>query len=217
MTERAIGDLRNAHEGHDIYIVASGPTAGFIDPAFFDNKIAIGVNEVWHTFRNLDYLVRKEARNSQAAYASGVPMIVSRHNCGNTSYALNRFEGERDYYVFDHLDNGLQDIDLSIISLTGDLIVVSYSTITSAIHIAAVMGAANIILVGADCGTLDGKVNITGYPPSILGDEFYRTFITQIEPQTAAVRDRIKEVYGCNLYSLNPFLNLGLEGHKYER
>jgi hypothetical protein len=27
----------------------------------------------------------------------------------------------------------------------------------------------------------------------------------------------LKEVYGCNVYSLNPFLNFGLEGHEYER
>jgi carbonic anhydrase len=98
-----------------------------------------------------------------------------------------------------------------------DRIVVSYSTITSAIHIAAYMGAANIIIVGHDCGTLDGEVNFPGYGEAIGGSDFYRQFITEIEPQTLTLREKIKEVYGCNLYSLNPFINFGLEGHEYHR
>ena len=98
-----------------------------------------------------------------------------------------------------------------------DMIVVSYSTITSAIHIAAYMGATNIIIVGHDCGTLDGNVNIAGYDESPHGAQFYRDFFTRIEPQTIALRAKLKEIYGCNVYSLNPFINFGLEGHKYER
>ena len=30
------------------------------------------------------------------------------------------------------------------------------------------------------------------------------------------VRDRVKEVYGCNIHSLNPFINFKLEGNEYE-
>ena len=100
-----------------------------------------------------------------------------------------------------------------------DKIVVSFSTITSAIHLAAYMGAANVILVGHDCGTIDGKQNFAEYPEPIhaQGRKFYKSFLNKIEPQTQAIRQRIKEVYGCNIYSLNPWLNFGLEGHIYER
>jgi len=212
---RPIGELKNIHEGHDIYVVASGASAGFIDPTFFNNKIAIGVNEVYKNFYNLDYVVRKDAVHLQAAIAAaynfGFKLITSAHNCGTLKYAKN--EGAD--YVFEHLDNNLEKIDLSVVGT--DKIVVSYSTITSAIHIAAYMGAANIILIGHDCGTLDGKANITGYAESPRGAQFYREFLAVIEPQTIALRDRLKEVYGCNIYSLNPFLNFGLEGHEYAR
>ena len=61
------------------------------------------------------------------------------------------------------------------------------------------------------------KTNIAGYAESIAGARFYREFLTVIEPQTLALRAKLKEVYGCNLYSLNPFVNFGLEGHEYER
>lgn len=212
---KPIGELKNIHEGHDIYVVASGASAGFIDQSFFDNKIAVGVNEVWKRFRNLDYVVRKESRRMDEAISAsrqfGFKTIVSAHNCGALKYAKN---GGADY-VFEHLDNALEQIDLSVVGT--DMIVVSYSTITSAIHVAAYMGAANIILVGHDCGTLDGNTNIAGYAEAIAGAQFYRKFLTVIEPQTLALRAKLKEVYGCNLYSLNPFVNFGLEGHEYER
>jgi hypothetical protein len=80
------------------------------------------------------------------------------------------------------------------------------------------MGAANIILVGHDCGSIDGKVNFDGYPDNLMKSEsFYRDFLSRIERQTLMVRDRLVEVYGCRVCSLNPWVNLGLEDHKYER
>jgi hypothetical protein len=216
VVERSIVDLKGRYIDYDLYILASGPSAEYIDPDFFNNKIVIGVNEVWIRFSNLDYLVRKETARSQGAYESGIPLIVSRYNCGTLTGTRSGFEGgDRPYYVFEHNNNGLKEIDLSVVGT--DKIVVSYSTITSAIHIAAYMGAANVIVIGHDCGTLDGKLRMGALPEAIAGDRFYRSFITEIEPQTLALRERLKEVYNCNVYSLNPFINFGLEGHKYER
>jgi len=210
-----ISELKGIHKGYDIYVVASGASAGYIDESYFDNKYTIGVNRVWQRFHNLDYVVMKESTIGNAmisaSRAMGFEVIVSRHNCGILKYKKNAV-GD---YVFDHLDNKLRDIDLSVIGT--DTIVVSYSTITSAIHIAAYMGASNVILIGHDCGTLDGLMNYPGYEEAPGGKAFYRNYITEIEPQTVALRERIKEVYNCNVYSLNPFINFGLEGHKYER
>jgi hypothetical protein len=210
-----ITELKNIHEGYDIYIVAAGASAGYIDPSFFDNKITIGVNQVYKRFPNVDYIVRKEAvwndAALEAAKAFGFKLITSRHSCGTLSYQKN--EGAD--YIFEHPDNKLKDIDLSVVGT--DKIVVSYSTITSAIHIAAYMGAANIIIIWHDCGLLDGATNFPGYNAPIAGMSFYRNFLTEIEPQTLALRERLKEVYGVNVYSLNPFINFGLEGHEYYR
>jgi len=210
-----ITELKNIHEGYDIYIVAAGASAGYIDPSFFDNKITIGVNQVYKRFPNVDYVVRKEAvwndAALEAAKSFGFKLITSKHSCGTLSYPKN--EGAD--YIFEHPDNKLKAIDLSVVGT--DKIVVSYSTITSAIHIAAYMGAANIIIVGHDCGLLDGATNFPGYNAPIASMSFYRNFLTEIEPQTLALRDRLKEVHGCNVYSLNPFINFGLEGHEYYR
>ena len=208
--------LKNKHltfpSGTDIWIIASGPSAGFIDPSFFDGKITIGVNRVWDHFVT-DYLVVKESVVLQAAINSGSKVIASRHNCGVVRYQESRAKGP--FYWFDHGDNGIEQVDLDVIGT--DKIVVSYSTITSAMHLAAYMGAKNIILVGHDCGTIDGKLNLDGYPENLnKSEQFYREFLSKIEPQSLAVRARLRQVYGCNIYSLNPFLNLGMEDHCYE-
>lgn len=215
MCERSIRELKGIFTGQDIYVVGSGPTAGYIDAKFFDNKLAIGVNEVYQRFPNLDYLVRKDTAGAEEARASGIPLIVSRYHGGNIQGERNELAGPQDYYVFEHGDNGKTEVDLAVIGTRK--IVVSYSTITSAMHIAAYMGAANIILVGADCGRVDGEMHMDGYHRCTGGESFYRKFLKVIEPQTAAVRERLAEVYGCRVYSLNPWLNIGLEGHRYER
>lgn len=213
---KPISELKDIHKGYDLYVVASGASAGYIEQSFFNNKIAIGVNQVWKRFTNVDYIVRKEKQgmsNAQAASKSlGFKLIASQYDCGTYAFTQNTVGN----YFFQHMDNnGLKEINLDVVGT--NWIVVSYSTITSAIHIAAYMGAANIILVGHDCGLLDGEINFPGYGEAIAGETFYREFITQIEPQTVALRERLKEVCGVNIYSLNPFVNFGLEGHEYSR
>lgn len=205
-----IYELEGKYLGDDIWIVAAGPSMDHVSPRFFQNKVSIGVNQVYLRFET-DYLVRKESEGFKAARETGIPLIVSRFASGSFQRGLNSTAD----YVFDHLDNGLEQVDLSVISETSRKIVVSYSTITSAIHIAAVMGAANIILCGHDCGTLDGKSRMEGYPEALMGDPRYRQWLGEILPQTLAVRERIRQVYGCNIYSLSPFIGLGLEGHKF--
>lgn len=204
-----IYELKDKHLGDDIWIIAAGPTMDYVDQSFFDNKISIGVNQVYRKYHP-DYLLRKEADGFVDAISIGTPLIMSRYNCGSYRCGLNPKAAD---YVFDHEDNEHTEVNLEVISLDSKKIVVSYSTITSAIHVAAVMGAANIILCGHDCGMLDGKSRFDGYPEAIMGDKRYRSWLSEILPQTLAVRDRIKEVFGCNIFSLNPFVGLNLEGH----
>jgi hypothetical protein len=92
---------------------------------------------------------------------------------------------------------------------------VSWSSITSAMHFAAYLGAKNIILVGHDCGEIDGQswVKDYGYEtgnPSEMAEAKQRNYA--FENQSIAVKQRLKELYKCNIYSLNPFINYNLEG-----
>ena len=90
--------------------------------------------------------------------------------------------------------------------------------LVSAMHVAAYMGARNILLCGHDCGSLDGELTFTGYYDAPLKDTMtYWRLLNRFGEQTMAVRDKLQEVYGCRVYSLNPFVNFALEGHVYRR
>ena len=223
-TARPFTELRDRHAGQDVWVLASGPSMSWVDPSFFEGKVTVGVNDVWRKYETT-YLIRKEHDGAQAAIDTGSPLVVSRLHCGNQPPQL---ETTGVWYEYDHELNRVEaDPDLRPIG-TPDKLVVSWSTITSAIHFAAYLGAANIIVCGHDCGFIDGIQNYTGYRREPVDEAaaraleewargFHPQFLSGLERQTMLVRDRVREVYGCNVHGLNPFVTLALEGHVYER
>lgn len=219
---KSITNLKNINYGDDVYIIGSGPSLDHINPNFFDNKITIGVNQVYKKVK-CDYIVRKEASHITQSIESGATVICSLWDSGDITKGKRKkntdFHPNLDFYVFEHLENRHKSIDYSILGT--DKIIVSYSTITSAIHIAAYMGAKNIILIGHDCGTLNDKHVISGYYDSISETPWknwneYVKWLSEIEAQTIEVKDRLSKHYGCNILSLNPFINYNLEGNKFK-
>ena len=99
-------------------------------------------------------------------------------------------------------------------------LMVSYSTITSAIHLAYYMGAKNIILVGHDCCSIKNENNFEGYHDQkslavVWGNNIqqakssYKNWVSQLAQTTEAIQKILKEQYHVNLISLNPFVSLG--------
>ncbi len=76
------------------------------------------------------------------------------------------------------------------------------------------MGATSILLCGHDCGSLDLQLTFDNYYDEPISETLacWRT-MHRFEAECLAMRQRLKEVYGCRVSSLNPFLNFGLEGH----
>jgi len=222
---KSISLLKDKHLNEDIYVIASGASMDYIDPTFFEGKITIGLNQVYKKYK-CTYLVRKEVKYIQPSLKTGSIVIVSEFDSGNLNsgdHKLNTNKIEHpNLYYFEHLDNLHDRVDTSIISEDSDKMVVSFSTITSAMHIAAYLGAVNIILCGHDAGVLDGKLNFENYSDGIQDTPWqnwgqYRQWLKVIESQTLQVKAALEDVYGLNVVSLNPFINFGLEGHKYER
>jgi len=225
---KPISFLKDAEKGKDIYVVAAGASCDHIDPSFFNGKCVVGVNRVFARFR-CDYVVYKEyagANNEKQLLETECVPVISRWHSGNICQGMRRknvdnFKHPR-YHFFNHRENQREIMDLSVIDRDSEELVVSYSTITSAIHFAAYLGARNIIIVGHDCGMLDGKAVFSGYYDSYRispwkNQDEYRKWLNIIETQTIAVRDSVEASYDCSVVSLNPFINFGLEGHVYER
>ena len=121
----------------------------------------------------------------------------------------------------------------------GDQLITSDSTITTGIHLAAYLGARSIILCGHDQGLLDDEANFKGYHDReslgmvwnrqvkttrgiLSGQAAYNAWLgggidsINITRDTLILRDLLQERYpGLLIYSLSPFIGLGLEGHKF--
>lgn len=221
--------FKEKHGGQDIYILASGPSFDFVDPAFLADKITIGINEIYKRFPPT-YLIRKDPDLLRASLQANptTTHFISRGQFGgaNTKNA-DTIRSTADLsgfpiVLFAHNQN-THKLPASL-PPDGQL-VTSYSTIVSAIHLAAYMGAKTILLIGHDCGTLDKKVNCDGYytPQNYQiswkngGETAYRAWVPTIETDTIALKALIKERYGCSIHSINPFINFGLEGHIYSK
>lgn len=216
--------FRDRHAGEDAWVIGSGATLDYLDPAFFEGRLTIGINEVALRWTPTTYIVTKYHDVAERA-ARALPdrrVVVSRHLHGN------RDEREAtglpgNVTIFDHRNNEGDGFDAAADWPTDpDALVVSWSTITTAMHFAAHLGAANIILVGHDCGTLGGRVHVRGYPePANTGawlpypDE--ASWLVRIERDSMAVREQLQRRYGVRVYSLSPFLNYARDGVSYER
>jgi len=220
--ERTIIPFKNLYKGQDIYVIGSGKSLDFISNDFFNNKITIGIN---HTYKKLNttFLLRKDNKILDQVLTNNIDTvhIISKGNCGSSENTLMKDfiikSNYKNVFYFDHLHNKHTEINWP----NEDQLIVSWSTITSGMHFAAYLGAENIILVGHDCGQLDGKSNIDNYHNSKTiaqpSQNSYDDWLKKIEDQTIKVKKYLNEKYKCNIYSLNPFINFGLEGHLYTK
>jgi hypothetical protein len=215
-----ISALKNAHKNEDIYVLGSGATLNFINPIFFKNKITICVNEVGQEYLPKTKYVLTKHHPEAIKHAEKMPrtkVIVSFGDCGN-QYAKT-LPDLPNLYGFYHKQNMCEHarVDRDWPDQEAGLYV-SWSSITSAMHFAAYLGAKNIILVGHDCGELDGQTWVKNYGyefgnQSDMAEAKQRNYAFEV--QSIAVKQKLKNLYECDIYSLNPFINYNLEGISY--
>jgi hypothetical protein len=231
--KKSMSYYKNLHKNEDIYVIASGKSLDFIDPSFFEGKITIGINQVFKRIK-CKYLVRKEVALLTNIVENNKDSVffISRGDCGgsnNKNEMIVKKNNYKNVVIFPHKRNMSHlrvNQVFNNINLDANELLVSYSTITTGIHLAAFMGAKNIILVGHDCGKINGELNFTGYHTDATyriawrdGAKGYERWITSgaIEQDTIQLKQILKRIYGCNVLSLNPFINFGLEGNNYVR
>jgi hypothetical protein len=201
-----ISFLKDAHRGRNIYVVGGGKSLDYYPKDFFKNKIVLAVNQASRIVP-ATYIVRKEFSGS-----GDIPVIASKHVAGCIDGGLNQAD-----YIFEHRHNTCSTIDVQGCHPLGNKIIVSWSTITSAIHLAAFMGASTIFMAGHDCASLDGEQTAKGYYDGVArftAPQDYDNWLAAIPPQTAFVRDYIMESYQVPLITLSPFIGLKHEGHE---
>ncbi len=219
MSARPVSELKGVETGEDVWVVGAAASMGHYDPEFFRDRVVVCVNWTFLDFP-CSYIVGKELPvEALNASRDGVKFVVSEHSHGTHRKDKTNYDTDKDYWIFQHKDNRQTKVDWSVIGT--DKLVVSRSTITSAVHLSAYMGAKSIFLCGVDGGMLDGKMGYDGYNKGSNdnGDKrqkWYRTFVRQSEPQLIEIKKRLQSQYGCTIVGVSPFANFGLEGHKFQ-
>ena len=210
-----IKELKDRHCGEDIWIIASGSSLNYIDPSFFENKVTVAVNRAC-CFFECDYVVTKDKRGFEhirnGTLNKDIKIVISRSDCGNPSACYHNID-QIDHslvYFYDHGRN-FRPPQIEVIDKNSDSLITSWSTITTSIHFAAYLGAKNIIICGHDCGKIDGNVSISGYSDIIEhvqgSEKEYYKWLIDLESDTDLVCSKVKDQYGCNIHSLNPFIH----------
>jgi hypothetical protein len=214
--------LKDRHLGEDIYVLGSGASMDFIDQKFYDHKTMVATNLVGHLLGIISPWVYTHSHYHVNALevATAHPESIVVAPLGDRGFSGMPETRLPNVIYYEHVPTVPQfDVDAAWHD-TG--LIVGSSGIHGSMHLAAYMGAANIILVGADCGLIDGRSNHGKYV-----DEYGRTssgdlltsdalmWLGRWDRHLREVKRKIQEVYGCGVYSLNPFVNFNLEGHSF--
>lgn len=205
-------DLRNRHREADIYVIGSGKTVDFFDPMFFQNRITIGVNQGWaNHLHKVDYMVTKYHQNALEwrNNARAGQVVVTRGDKGHHKRWIN---DDENLVVVDHNDNTVKGWTADQWPTSFDALVATYSSITTATHLAAYLGASNIFMVGADCGDLDGHRTMEGHDPRSTTLDTFKFF----EKQNRIVKNELEKRYRCRVMTLLPFATPNMDGHKFQ-
>ena len=204
-------DYQGVHEGETIYVFGSGATLNYLAPSFFDDKICVATNFCGSVFGLGRYYVFSHYHAdsvSEAQHNETVAVFTPLREHGTDSEFLGFMPKivtfptttGRPGTSFNPSGKDWPTLDNSL--------VIGSSSIHGAMHLAAYLGAKFIVLVGADCGFLGGLDRVDGYVP---GDSHWVLY----EQHLRDMKQRLWDVYGCQVYSLNPFVNYSLEGTQY--
>jgi hypothetical protein len=161
-------DFENSRKGETAWVLASGASIGHVPRWFFSDKLVVAVNFVGLRL-NLDtyYTVTHYWSDADeiAAARPDLPVIAPMTDQGGPA-AIPEPPDLPNVYLFNTGQQAYSQFDCAEMwPKKPHTLVVGPTSLHMTMHFAAYLGARHIILVGADCGTLDGASNFDGYTP----------------------------------------------------
>ena len=203
-------DLASAHYGETIWVLGSGPSLNFLAPQFFDDKTTVSTNLSAHTLGFVpDYVF-----SHYHQWAREMPAVMEKVTLKRDTSSQREWVGDvPDDVVLveqdDYTPPGSSWNPLTTHPPKPYSLAYGSSSLHGSMHLAAWLGAKHIVVVGADCGTLDGEHRVAGYPDG------HKLWVLYNEHH-ALMKAWLQREYDVTVYSLNPFINLNLEGHRFE-
>lgn len=216
-----LSQLADIHQGETIWVFGSGATVQFLDPAFFDDKVCVTTNLITEHFP-IKRFYQFTHYHPAVKRVLGDPGLVAAvtHDLCSTRWSGQLHYGEGEWCFGNPPPENVVINTLTQTEPLGsswdparhnrkDELAFGSSSIHGSIHLAAHMGAKHIVLVGADCGTIDHMHRVEGYPAGHTPWQLYNNHLV-------AMKRWIGDTYGATVYSLNPFVNFNLEGHTFQ-
>ena len=205
-------DFEGRHRGETIWVLGSGKTLDFVDRTFFDGKTVVATNNAWKGKADHAYV----CSNHWGADGAGWLVVTETEQVPEPySYQGPRPSGDnvivvptmvQQWWAFKPSENWPEH----------GTFVVGPTSLHLSLHWAVWLGAAHIVLVGADCGVIDGTNNVDGYRSPVDIDldavAMHRDWERLLNEMAAHIR-----TLGVSVHSLNPWVTLGLEGHRWEQ
>jgi hypothetical protein len=204
-----LSELAGKHQGETVWVTGSGRSLSFVDAQFFDDKVTVAVNlsATVLGFTPTYLFSHYHQVTADHLHPKSVGVTLERDTLTNEPWKNPPKNVCLYPHALDHPPGEGWDV-YKTPPLPGSLVYGS-SSLHGAMNLAAFLGARFVMLVGADCGTLDGEHRIGGYPDGHKPWNIY-------EQHNRKLKQWLKENYGCDVYSLNPFINFNLEGHTFE-
>lgn len=209
-----IQKLHNQHPDRTIYIIGTGPSLRCLPMGFFEQQITIGLNQAWKHLKTTYMLTvhpellqeYKKSRPPLSELCGQQPLWIVKKKPPMADLTLD----DPWHYVF-HTDYGLK----TVTERPKDTLYLGEGVQTTAMDMAARMGAKYIVLVGCDAGTLGGDFHAHDQHVKFLGmkpdDQFslYRR-------TTAAVRAALRGL-GVSVFTCSPFIGVNSAEEDYAR
>ncbi len=209
-------DLKNAHALEDVWVVASDASVNYFPDGFFHGRTVITVNYAhvparYCVSKNDEPMGHKSERwlADEVADNPDTLFVVSKHRNGDVNRPVSDVPGA---LLFEHWQNRVHMFTPAHdIPDTSGMLLVSYSTLGSALHLAAFMGARTCFVVGASGGAFGDAAYRSTYPVNGTTD-----IVSATSVQTQGICDALTAKYGTQFVTVLPWGNMRLGGVKFE-
>jgi hypothetical protein len=211
-----LSDLKDVRRGETAWVFGSGGTLNHLDPEFFGDKLVVSTNlgpVGWGV--DADFVFTHYHGCAAEAVGLGVPVVTLA--CDTRTH--EPWQGEQpDNLVLIPQDSYVGPSDVWDVfgrhKPRPDSLAYGSSSLHGTMHLAAWIGAKHLVMVGADCGVLDGETNLDGYP-TLGGPGDTDRILSLYNRDHRRMKEWLVANYAVTVYSLNPFINLNLEGHTF--